>query len=124
MTARTLVCAAAAAVLVGCAAPAAHAATIAADPTASEVTALDGTVVWVSGPAGAQTLMRRDAAGTQPVQGAPTARFYRSIDLGHDRAGASSSATSGARRPARAPPGATTCAATALPSGASRSRAA
>ena len=87
MTARTLLCAAAAALLVGCAAPAADASTVAPDPTATEVTALDGTVVWVSGPAGAQTLMQHDAAGTRPVQGAPTARSYRSIDLGHDRAG-------------------------------------
>ena len=84
MTLRTLLCAA---VLAVAAAPAAHAATIAPDPTASDVAALDGTVVWVSGAAGAQTLMQRDAAGIRPVQGAPPARFYRSIDLGHDRAG-------------------------------------
>src|SRR4051794_9826902 len=67
MTLRTLLCPP---LLPPAAAPAAHAATIASDPTASEVTALDGTVVWVSGPAGAQTLMQRDAAGTRPVQGA------------------------------------------------------
>jgi hypothetical protein len=87
MTARSLLCAAAAALLAGCAAPTANAATIAADPTASEVAALDGTVVWVSGAAGAQTLMQRDGAGVRPVRGAPAARSYRSIDLGHDRAG-------------------------------------
>jgi hypothetical protein len=87
MTARTLLCAAVAAIAAACAAPAAHAATIAPDPTASDVTALDGTVVWVSGAPGAQTLIERDAAGIRPVQGAPVARAYRSIDLGHDRAG-------------------------------------
>jgi hypothetical protein len=89
MTLRSLLCAAAAAVAVAaaCAAPAAHAATIAPDPTASEVTALDGAVVWVSGAAGAQRLMQRDASGTRSVPGAPVARAYRSIDLGHDRAG-------------------------------------
>jgi hypothetical protein len=31
--------------------------------------------------------MQHDGAGTRPVTGAPTARFYRSVDLGHDRAG-------------------------------------
>src|SRR3954449_8695782 len=67
---------------------AAHAATpVVADPAAQDVTALDGTVVWVSGAAGAQTLMQRDASGPRPVPGAPIARAYRSIDLGHDRAG-------------------------------------
>jgi hypothetical protein len=88
MTARTLLrAAAAAAITAACAAPAAHAATIAPDPTAGEVTALDGTVVWVSGAPGAQRLMQHDASGTRPVQGAPAARAYRSIDLGHDRGG-------------------------------------
>lgn len=68
---------------------AAHAATpVVADPAAQDVTALDGTVVWVSGAPGAQTLMRHDAAGDRPVAGAPRAYAYRSIDLGRDRSGA------------------------------------
>jgi hypothetical protein len=68
---------------------AAHADTpVVADPAAQDVTALDGTVVWVSGATGAQTLMRHDAAGDRPVTGAPRAFAYRSIDLGRDRSGA------------------------------------
>jgi|1186.fasta_scaffold29225_2 hypothetical protein len=68
--------------------PAVHAATpVVADPGAQDVTALDGTVVWVSGGTGAQTLMRHDAAGDRPVTGAPRAFAYRSIDLGRDRSG-------------------------------------
>src|SRR3954467_1083313 len=98
MTARTLLrAAAAAAITPACAAPAAHAATIAPDPTPGEGTALDGPavrvrgpappgggvarrggpVVWVSGSPGAQRLMQQDASGTRPVQGAPAARAYR-----------------------------------------------
>jgi hypothetical protein len=79
-----------AALLVAASAPrAAHAATaVVADPAAQDVTALDGTVVWVSGAPGAQTLMRHDAAGDRPVAGAPRAYAYRSIDLGRDRSGA------------------------------------
>jgi hypothetical protein len=69
------------------AAPARAATTIVADPAAQEVTALDGTLVWVSGAPGAQTLMQHDASGARPVQVAPPARLYRSIDLGRDRAG-------------------------------------
>jgi len=66
---------------------AAHAATpVVADPAARDVTALDGTVVWVSGATGAQTLMQHDATGDRPVTGAPRAFAYRSIDLGRDRA--------------------------------------
>ena len=69
------------------AAPARAATTIAADPAAQELTALDGTVVWVSGAPGAQMLMQHDASGIHAVQAAPPARLYRSIDLGRDRAG-------------------------------------
>ena len=88
MSTRTLLCAAVTAIAAACAAPAAGAdTTIAADPAAREVTALDGTVVWVSGALGSQTLMQHDASGTRPVQGASPARSYRSIDLGRDRAG-------------------------------------
>lgn len=61
--------------------------TIAPDPVASQLTALDGTVVWASGKFGAQVLMQRTAAGIARVQGAPLARSYRSVDLGRDRHG-------------------------------------
>ena len=61
--------------------------TVAADPAAGQVAALDGTVVWVSGEFGAQVLMHRSAAGITRVAGAPTARSYRSLDLGRDAAG-------------------------------------
>ena len=76
--------------LLAAAAPrAAHAATpVVADPAAQDVAAIDGTVVWVSGATGGQTLMQHDAAGDRPVAGAPRAFAYRSIDLGRDRAGA------------------------------------
>ena len=76
-------------VLVAAAPRAAHAATpVVADPAAQDAAAIDGTVVWVSGATGAQTLMQHDAAGDRPVAGAPRAFAYRSIDLGRDRAGA------------------------------------
>src|SRR3954454_22773971 len=60
--------------------------TVVADPAAQQVTALNGTIVWVSG-GGPQTLMQDDASGDRPVQGAPAAAYYRSIDLGLDRDG-------------------------------------
>jgi hypothetical protein len=51
---------------------------------AQRMTALDGTLVWVSGAFPNQTLMQRSSDGTvAPVAGAPTAT-YRSVDLGHD----------------------------------------
>jgi hypothetical protein len=70
-------------------APAAGAATtVVADPAAQDVTALDGTLVWISGTVGSRTLMQHDAGGDRPVAGARPADSYRSIDLGRDRAGA------------------------------------
>ncbi len=72
------------------AAPASAAAadeTVAADPRASQVTALRGTLVWVSGAPGAQTLMRRTGTTVERVPGAPVAPLYRSVDLGLDRSG-------------------------------------
>ena len=61
---------------------------VAPDPAAQQITALDGTIVWVSGPFGSQRLMQRTPDGTiAPVKGAPLARSYRSIDLGKDRDG-------------------------------------
>ena len=68
------------------AAPAAGA-TLAEDPAIGQLTALDETIVWVTGePGNRQTLMRYTAAGgAERVPGAPDARFYRSIDLGRDR---------------------------------------
>jgi hypothetical protein len=89
MRTRFLLAALIALLAAGSMARAAHAATpVVADPAAQDVTALDGTVVWVSGATGAQTLMQHDAAGDRPVAGAPRAYAYRSIDLGRDRAGA------------------------------------
>lgn len=55
---------------------------------APRITALDGTVVWVSGAFPNQMLMQRNPDGTVlPVTGAPTATYF-SIDLGHDARGA------------------------------------
>ena len=54
---------------------------------AQQLTALDGTVVWVSGSFPTQTLMQRGPDGSiARVTGAPTAT-YRSIDLGRDGQG-------------------------------------
>src|SRR3954465_13893892 len=59
-----------------------------APPAAQPLPALDGTVVWVSGEFGSQILMQHTAAGgTVRVAGAPAARSYPSIDLGHDTRG-------------------------------------
>jgi hypothetical protein len=59
--------------------------TVAPDPVADEVTALDGTIVWVSGKFGDQIVMQRSPAGViAQVKGAPHAKAYRTIDLGHD----------------------------------------
>ena len=62
---------------------------VAPDPAAQQLTALDGTIVWVSGAFGHQKLMQRTPDGTvAPVKGTREARSYRSIDLGHDSDGA------------------------------------
>jgi hypothetical protein len=61
--------------------------TVVADPAADQVTALDGTIVWVTGKSGAQRLMKHTAAGDAPVAGAPKAKAYRTVDLGHDANG-------------------------------------
>ncbi len=59
---------------------------VAPDPAAQQITALDGTVVWVSGKFGHQKVMRRAPDGTiAAVKGAPESRSYRSIDLGRSR---------------------------------------
>lgn len=55
---------------------------VAADPAAQQVTALGGSVVWVSGTFGHQVLMRRTPTGPARVNGTTEARAYRSIDLG------------------------------------------
>jgi hypothetical protein len=61
---------------------------VAPDPAAGQITALDGTIVWVSGRVGSQRLWQRGPAGTiAPVKGAPQSRSYRSVDLGKDRDG-------------------------------------
>jgi hypothetical protein len=75
-----------------CLAPPADAAAqdtlVAPDPAAQQVTALDGTIVWVSGRFGSQRLLQRAPDGTiAPVKGAPQSRSYRSIDLGKDSDG-------------------------------------
>lgn len=79
------------ALLASLAAPAAATAadtTVAPDPDAQEVTALGGTIVWVTDrPGGRQALMQHTAEGTRPVTGAPEATFYRSVDLGRDTRG-------------------------------------
>jgi hypothetical protein len=62
---------------------------VVSDPAAQQLTALDGTIVWVSGAFGHQKLMQRTPDGVvAPVKGARQARSYRSIDLGHDSDGA------------------------------------
>jgi hypothetical protein len=54
---------------------------------ATRMTALDGTLVWVTGKFPRQTLMQRATDGAvAPVQGAPVAT-YRSLDLGRDGSG-------------------------------------
>jgi hypothetical protein len=59
---------------------------VAPDPAAQQITALDGTLVWVSGKFGHQTLMQRTPDGTiSAVEGAPASRNYRSLDLGRSR---------------------------------------
>lgn len=61
---------------------------VAADPAAQQVTALDGTIVWVSGEFGSQRLVQRAPDGTiSAVEGAPLSRSYRSLDLGRDSDG-------------------------------------
>jgi hypothetical protein len=62
---------------------------VTSDPAAQRLTALDGTIVWVSGAFGHQKLMQRTPDGVvAPVKGTREARSYRSIDLGHDSDGA------------------------------------
>ena len=59
---------------------------IAPDPAAQQITALDGTVVWVTGAFGHQKLMQRSSDGTiSAVRGAPMSRNYRTVDLGRSR---------------------------------------
>jgi hypothetical protein len=61
---------------------------VAPDAAAQRVTALDGTLVWVSGAFGHQKLMQRNPDGTiAAVKGTREARSYPSIDLGHNSDG-------------------------------------
>ncbi len=56
-----------------------------AGASAAPVSALDRTLVWVSGEFGSQVLMQRTSDGrVERVPGAPVAQAYRSIDLGRD----------------------------------------
>ncbi|HVF79738.1 MAG TPA: hypothetical protein VNA28_15680 [Solirubrobacteraceae bacterium] len=58
------------------------------DPAADQVTALGGTIVWVSGTFGSQRILQRAPDGViGPVENAPQARSYSSIDLGKDSDG-------------------------------------
>jgi hypothetical protein len=58
---------------------------VASDPAAQQITALDGTIVWVTGDVGHQKLLQRTPDGVvAPVKGTRAARTYRSIDLGHN----------------------------------------
>lgn len=77
-----------AACLIAPAAASAQETVVAPDPAAEQITALDGTLVWVSGTFGAQQVFMRAPDGTiSAVKGAPRSRSYRSIDLGHDSDG-------------------------------------
>src|SRR4051794_32288639 len=81
MTPRQLITAALATTAFSPAASASAAdATFAPDPLADQVTALDGTVVWVSGASGRQVIKGLAAP-------APRARAYRTIDLGRNARG-------------------------------------
>lgn len=56
---------------------------------AQRMTALDGTLVWITGDFGSQRLMQRTQADgvVKAVPGAPTVSSYGSLDLGRDAAG-------------------------------------
>lgn len=74
--------------LLAAAAPSAADTVLAPDPAAQQLTALDGSIVWVSGAFGSQRVVRRTPGGVvATVPGAPVAKLYRSIDLGHDGEG-------------------------------------
>ena len=61
---------------------------VAPDPAAEQVTALDGTLVWVTGEFGHQRLMQRTPDGTiAAVRGTREARDYAGVDLGRDSDG-------------------------------------
>ena len=61
---------------------------VAADPAAEQVTALDGTLVWITGEFGHQRLMQRTPDGTiAAVRGTREARDYAGVDLGRDSDG-------------------------------------
>ena len=57
---------------------------VAPDAAADQVTALDDTIVWVSGTYGKQTLWQKTAGGVARVKGAPEATLYRTVDLGRN----------------------------------------
>jgi len=61
---------------------------LAPDPAAEQVTALGGTIVWVTGDFGHQRLMQRAPDGTiSAVKGTREARDYAGVDLGRDSDG-------------------------------------
>jgi hypothetical protein len=83
-----LTCLFAAAVLAAPASACAADTLVVPDSAAKQVSALDGTLVWVSGEFGSQKLMQRTPDGiVSSVKGAPESRSYPLIDLGHDSDG-------------------------------------
>ncbi|MEA2219592.1 MAG: hypothetical protein QOJ35_2218, partial [Solirubrobacteraceae bacterium] len=85
---RLLICLLAAAAFAAPATASAADTLVATDAAAKQITALDGTLVWVTGELGHQRLMQRTPDGTvSAVKGAPVARSYPSIDLGHNSDG-------------------------------------
>ena len=61
---------------------------VAPDPAAEQVTALGGTIVWITGEFGHQRLMQRTPDGTiSAVKGTREARDLRGVDLGRDSDG-------------------------------------
>ena len=63
---------------------AASAQTVAADPAARQVTALGGTIVWVSGRSPARLMQRSPDGTVAPVTGTTELAAYRNPDLGRD----------------------------------------
>jgi hypothetical protein len=87
MLTRTMLLLGAAAALAAPAAAATADTTVAPDPTARSVSALDGALVWVSGAYGHERLMYKAPGGPARVPGTPEAKSYASIDLGRDAGG-------------------------------------
>lgn len=61
--------------------------TVAPDPQAKALTALGGTIVWISGDGPGQRLMQRTPDGVIAPVNSPEAPYYRDLDLGRDADG-------------------------------------